>query len=247
MTEEATGANGRDNPAEPQKRLLAGKYEDPEELEKGYLNLIPEIQRWRVEAEAKQREAEAYREMLSRQPAQEVPSPFPDGQIDPDRLTSYIDKRAEEIANRTLKTVLEPFAKAQQAALDVQGRHPDFRQDEINSTLVGDPSLAAIYQRTLGVDPEAAQEMAYQAWKAKQNGMGRSQSKEKQVRSKPDNGRDATIPGGSGGSVESEGLGPEKYNQLLTTYYDSGDPRAFLRERFKGMDWYEKLADGGDF
>jgi len=228
MTEQ-TGAKGEDNPPAP-KRLLAGKYESEEDLEHGYLNLVPEIQRTRAEADAARREADAYREMLARHQTQEPETMDMD---DPAKVASFIDQRIE----KSLRSFIEPLTRVQEAKQRVAGRHNDFREEDVLRAINQDPDLSALHQRTLGTDPEAAYELGYQAWKAKT-----PVTKEQKPVIDENRRRDAGVPKGTPGEVEAEGLNEKRYQDLLNHYRDTGDYAPFVRERFKGLSWFEELG-----
>ena len=159
-----------DNP-----RKYANKYDSPDELEKGYMNLVPEFDRVKSEArvaaeraaaaEERARLAEAQAQAATRvfQDFQESmkqkddPRFIRDGEFDDRALQQYIDAKlmgvekklssVGEIVDEKLRAILTPFSRAQEGKMVYAQDNPEFDDPTIQRFLSSNPGINRTFQR----------------------------------------------------------------------------------------------------
>lgn len=156
-------------PPSPKGRLLADKYINPEELERGYQNLLTELTARNAENTAL-KAVNQHIEALTggfRAP-REAPSPqFITGGVTEDGRPTFplaeiyqrIEDRAREIANEQVQAHLTPLAAVGKASASMREGYPEFAQEEQRFArwLKANPDIA----EKVADDPEFALEAAY--------------------------------------------------------------------------------------
>jgi hypothetical protein len=150
-------------------RLLADKYINPEELERGYHNLLTELTARNAENTAL-KAVNQHIEALTGgfRGVRETPSPqFLTGGVTDDgrptfplaELRQMIDDRAREIANEQVQAHLTPLAAVGKASTAMREGYPEFVQEEQKFArwLKANPDIA----EKVADDPEFAMEAAY--------------------------------------------------------------------------------------
>lgn len=165
-----------DNPQKDQgttPRKWAGKYDSPEEMEKGMMNLIPAFDEIKQEAARSQKAASQAMEaaQLYQEQVHTLTEAFtkmnqtPEEPLDDRGVQAYIDRRMQGVEksiqalpgliDSRLKALVEPLAAVQNAKLAYMGQNSDFDEGAVQKFLAVNPSINKVYQRLLS-DPDSA-------------------------------------------------------------------------------------------
>lgn len=251
-----------------EERLLAGKYKTPDELEKGFQNLVAEISKIKSEKQAVQVKAEANERLIAElkglyeaQQAQAIQAKQPrvvdsEGELNEAGLMALIEqqiapvrKAIAEVPNvihETITQVFRPVAAQNQAASDFFGRDDlegDFSIDAMNRFLGRNPGIKETFDVLAGNPQTAgkAYEYAYTTWKATAKPSNAVSESRK---------RDAgTTPKAAGPPLEIPGEGQPDAKALAELAakarrsLDPLDQVAYLKARLEGTAELEDLRD----
>jgi len=153
-----------ERPDSGQPRLLANKYRDPAELERGYLELqTVSNQTYQRTQELEARLAELERvNPLERQQSRR----------DPMEALNEVGVPADaimELVSRGVQNVLQPMMRAQDARQTVSNEYPEFAkfENDVAQYLNSTPPLKQRYERMFQADPAGAMEWAFQTYQRK--------------------------------------------------------------------------------
>lgn len=150
----------RPNEPTSDARLLAGKYRNAEELEKGYT----ELQRLSNETYQRLQTLEARLGDMDRMNPTEQANKRRAAEI-LDEVGVPVDALAELIREEQQK-FFAPMMAAQEARTAVSREFPDFqsKEEKVASFLEGNSTLKARYQKLYAADPAGAMEWAYSTY-----------------------------------------------------------------------------------
>lgn len=204
-------------------RQWAGKYRDPEELEKGYQNL---------------------QELANKnwQELQELKSLVESGRMDPEERRearrgpkeileeSGVPAEAVlELVRSGVEDVLRPVVAAQDARAEVAKNYPNFAENEndVAQWITSNSQLQTRYAKMFAADPAGAMEWAISAY-----------SREKRNEPAPSTTytSDAALPptGGSGPRGYDSSMASEELAKELERAKSSGDWNRYIAQRLAG-------------
>lgn len=237
-------------PAEPtpaqEQKLLAGKYRNVEELEKGYNEFRGELDRIREENRRElDRERQRVDQFISqaRQPQPQPRDPLEELNTygvpaDPIReaIRSETARMRQEFENEQRQRdqlLAEARTKVQQARSAVARQYPDFIQkaQSIADFVDSDTSLTERYSRLYETDPATAMEWAYLRYRDANPAPKRQSAAENPVT--------GALPAGQGTGERQPGAADQAYREELAKareYYKTyKDPMPYVRARMRGL------------
>lgn len=222
---------------DPKTGKLMGKYENPEELAKGYWNSVNEMNA------TKQRLEMAMGVIESLQKGGANPNPAPalspyEQELDRlgipiSALDQLISERASKIAANSVETQLAPLLLGMQAREAMQTTFPDFQETEKAALeMVGkSPELKAQFETLLKLNqPKAALELAY--YNYKQFGAKPTPNQET-LNAKSAAGFPQQTSGGGRMSGVDQGVTQGELERAREEFYSTGDPSLWMQVAFK--------------
>lgn len=215
---------------EPKKKW-AGKYDNPEELEKGYRNSAEETQRIIARERLKDQEIASLKMQIQGRvnPAEQSASrrnPVDDlteAMVPVDALGAFVQSKIAE--------AFEPIARGMAARTAVGNEYKDFSEveGELNTYLAANPEFNERYQRMLQSDAEGAMELLYHRWKSTvaKNEPGNDLSGQEQAT----NRAVAALTGTATGPRSAGDSYAQKLAIALQHFKDTGDEGPYLRVR----------------
>ena len=209
----------QDGQPDPEKRLLAGKYETVEELEKGYLNMQT------VENQNNQRLAALEARFAAADPDDRImPGDRRDARKRPAEVLEEMgipsDAIGEFVAEQ-LSMALNPLIQGNQAREQLKRDYQNFDslEGEVANYIAANPEVQSRYQRMFRVDQGAAMEWAIQRY-LKTRGPGASPPESASGGEAAAARLDARLPGSGSPGGRGQDLAQNQRLEELRKAYD---------------------------
>lgn len=253
-----------DNP-QKEARKWAGKYDSPEAMEQGLMNMVNEFDRIKQEAqraddrartaEAQAKAVQAVWEQFQEQIKDQRPTaPVVDFQgDDPREIQRYIDAQAAALSKKfediprlidsRLQAILQPFSKAQEAKTTYASQNPDYDDNAINKFLTQNPGIKKTFDRFVS-NPDTAEGAYDYAWTKYKASLPKTSGVDETKK------RDAGAPApGSGPSLASENSETGSLERLKAlaaraqNSFSVEDELEAAKELFKGSKLLKDIED----
>jgi hypothetical protein len=206
-------------------RQWAGKYRDPEELEKGYQNLQDMANRnWQELQELKARMDTERMDPAERRESRRDPrAALEEVGVPTDALMELVRSGVED--------ALRPVVEAQNAREEVSKSYPDFVkfEQDVANWITSNPQLQSRYAKMFAADQAGAMEWAINAY-------SRETSRHEQPPENPYSTGEASLPptGGSGPRGYDNSAASEDMAKEMERARATGDWNRYIAQRLSG-------------
>lgn len=204
-------------------RQWAGKYRDPDELERGYLHLQEMASKnWNELQELKAAGGERVSPNAQREARKSYERELEDLGVPPSAVRGLIEESLQEM--------LKPGVDVNAAREQVAGAFPNFKEieNDVADWVTSDSALQERYGRMFNADPAAAMEWAISAYmRAKSTSSPGVET---------NNFAEASLPpsGGSGPRNYDAATADEQYSKMIQDAQKSGDWNKIISQRLSG-------------
>jgi hypothetical protein len=247
-------------PTEAEQKLLAGKYKDPNELERGYLNLFSEGQRILEQKRALEAEIASMRSAAS-SPSQSSwdldaggvaeglnPAERSAARRDPLDALSMAGIPVDSLqafVRRGIQEELRPFLQGAQARQVVANEYPDFLkfEPEVAQFMEANPQIKDRYQRMYRADEQGAMEWAFNQFQRARAVAGQADVEDAVGNQAMTQRLDAMIPGSGDRSASAQvmqGAPSAEMERAWKVAQETGDWRYYLGMRVQIPDGHFK-------